>query len=620
MAVQRGRLRRVRGVGQEIGRGGKNWSRRSDSEASEGGPPPEGDRVLQPGRVLRIVLAGGIAAALLYYYRAPQRKAGDPGAGAASRGGQIVGSVRSQVRSFNRLKVRDQTSDTINMLLQGRLVRINRATFEVEPWLAERWESSTDGLTHTFHLRPNLTWSDGAPFSSADVVFSLEAALDPKVMSVMATNMMAGGQPIRARAPDANTVVFTFAGPVGPGIRLFDALPILPKHKLGPALAAGTLGDAWGPSTPPSELVGMGPFVLREHLPGQRLVFDRNPRYWRTAADGQKLPYLDRIVLEYVPEQNAELLRLTSGAIDLTHSELRSEDYVPVRRAEEEGKVKLVELGVGTDADAFWFCMKPEVKAKDPRFRFLQKREFRQALSHAVDREELARTVFLGEAVPIWGPITPGNKPWFSPNVPRYPHDAARARELLKSIGLEDRNKNGIVEDQAGTEARFTVLTQRGITNYERGTMVLHDYAKAVGIELDIVALEPAAVFQRLESCNYDAIYMRALMSDLDPALTLDFWLSSGDAHLWNMSQKTPATDWEKQIDQLMTEQARITDPARRKALFNDVQRIFAENVPVLYFAAPRLFYGHSTRLRGVVPSVMRPQILWNADMLSVSP
>ena len=83
--------------------------------------------------------------------------------------------------------------------------------------------------------------------------------------------------------------------------------------------------------------------------------------------------------------------------------------------------------------------------------------------------------MFLGEAVPVWGPVTPGNKPWFSPNVPRYPHSTAKARELLKSIGLEDRNNNGIVEDEKGTEARFTVLTQRGLTYYERGTTVLRD-------------------------------------------------------------------------------------------------------------------------------------------------
>jgi peptide/nickel transport system substrate-binding protein len=348
-------------------------------------------------------------------------------------------------------------------------------------------------------------------------------------------------------------------------------------------------------------------------------VFDRNPRYGRKDARGQQLPYLDRIVLEVVPAQTAALLRLQAGQTDLTHSELRVEDYVPIRKAEAEGKVRLVELGVGTDPDGFWFCMKPEVKAKDPRFRFVQKREFRQAISHAVDREEFAQTVFLGEAVPVWGPITTGNAPWFSPNVPRYPFDPARARDLLKSIGLEDRNNNGVVEDEKGTEARFTVLTQRGITYYESGAMVLRDYAKAVGIALDVVTLEAPALFQRLETCNYDAIYMRVLMSDLDPALGLDYWLSSGDAHVWNMASKAPATEWEKEIDRLMTEQARTIELARRKTIFNDVQRIFAENLPALYFAAPRLYYGHSVRLRGVAPSVMRPQVLWNADSLSVT-
>ena len=573
---------------------------------------------MRPTRLLRILAAAVAAAALLYYFRKPGDTA-TPQSSSVERGGQIVGSMRSEPRSFNRLLARDATTDMVSRLLQARLIRINRSTFEVEPWLAERWESTADGLRHTFHLRPKMVWSDGAPFTSADVVFSLEAALDPRVKSGVAAEMVVGGQPIGVAAPDANTVVFTFAGPAGPGVRILDALPILPKHKLAGALAAGTLGQMWGPATPPADLVGMGPFVLREYTPGQRMVLDRNPRYWRTGADGKPLPYLDRLVLEVVPEQNAELLRLTSGSTDLIHSELRPEDYVPVRRAEEQGKVKLLELGVASDADAFWFCLKPEVKARDPRFRFVQKREFRQALSHAVDREAFATTVFLGEAVPIWGPITPGNKPWFTPNVPRYPHDVARARELLKSIGLEDRNGNGIVEDAAGTEARFTVLTQRGITNFERGTTVLREHAKQAGIELDIVPLEVGALIERVESCNYDAVYMRALMSDLDPGLSLDFWLSSGGSHFWNTSQRTPATEWEKQIDQLMLQQASTVDVERRKALFNDVQRIFAENVPVLYFAAPRFFYGHSARLRGVVPSILRPQVLWNADMLSVS-
>ena len=535
------------------------------------------------------------------------------------RGGEVVASSRSEPRSFNRLVAGDQTSDTVSMLTQGPLVRINRSTFELEPWLAERWESSADGLTHTLHLRQGLTWSDGTPLTSADVLFSLRAVYDPTVKSILASNLTVGGQPIAATTPDDSTVVLTYAAPSGPGLRLLDMLPILPRHKLEGALSSGTFGQAWGTAINPGDIVGTGPFLLREYQPGQRMVFDRNPRYWRKAPDGGPLPYIDRLVIEMVPDQNAELLRLQSGATDLTHGELRSDDYIPLRRAEQDGKVTMIELGVGPDPDGFWFCLKPEKKARDPRFAFLSKREFRQAISHAVDRERFAQTVFLGEAVPVWGPITPGNRLWFSPNVPRYPHDQARARALLKSIGLEDRNGNGVVEDEKGTEARFTVITQQGIGYYERGSTVLREQAAMVGIALDVVPLEFSAMITRLLACDYDAIYYKPTTTDLDPASNLDYWLSSGAAHLWNMHQETPATEWEKQIDTLMHEQSTTIDSTRRQQIFAEVQKVLADNAPVLYFASPRMYYAHSRRMRGVVPSVVRPSVLWNADSLSVT-
>jgi len=541
------------------------------------------------------------------------------GGGPAARGGQIVASIRGEPRTFNRYVAQDQTSEALSLLLQARLVRINRATFELEPWLAEKWESSPDGRTHTIHLRPGLTWSDGTPLTSADVLFSLRAIYDPKVESVLADSLTAGGQPLRAAAPDAQTVVVTFAAPSGRGVRLLDGLPILPKHKLEAALTAGTFASAYNTTTPPADVVGAGPFVLREYQPGQRVVLDRNPRYWRKAPDGSPLPYLDRIVLQIVPEQNAELLRIQSGETDLTSTELRPEDYVPIRRAEEEGRLRLIELGVGPDADALWFCLKPEVKGKDPRFAFVQRPEFRRAISYAVDREAFAETVFLSAAVPVWGPITPGNPNWFWPDIPRYPHDDDRARMLLREIGLEDRNGNGVVEDAAGTEARFTVITQRGIGWYERGTAVVRDELAGIGIALEIAPLELGALIQRLQACDYDAMYYRPVFNDLDPAANLDFWLSSGSSHFWNMSQKTPATDWERRIDTLMLEQAAELNPDRRIMQFRLVQQIMAENLPVLHFAAPRMYYAHSARLQGVVPSVLRPPVLWNADGLSVS-
>jgi peptide/nickel transport system substrate-binding protein len=536
-----------------------------------------------------------------------------------TRPGEIIASIRAEPRTFNPFISRDPIVEALTALTQGRLVRINRATFELEPWLAEEWESSADGRTHTLHLRPGVTWSDGTPFTSADVLFSLRAVYDQKLDSVLVSRLTAGGQPLRATAPNPEDVVITFAVPSGPGLRLLDGLPILPQHKLEAALEAGTFADAWTISTPPADLAGTGPFVLREYQPGQRVVLDRNPRYWRTAEDGTTLPYLDRIVLKIVSEQDAELEGIESGDTDLTFSELRPEDYVPIRRAHEEGRLRLIELGVRPDADAFWFCLKPDATRSDPRAAFVRRREFRQAISHAVDREAFAETVFLGAAVPVWGPVTPGNTQWFWPDVPRYPHDDARARALLKSIGLEDRDGNGVVEDEGGTEARFTVVTERGVGWYERGTAVLREELGRVGIALDIAPLESGALTERLLACDYDAMYYRPVATDLDPAGNMDFWLSSGSAHFWNLAQRTAETEWEQRIDTLMLEQAATLDPDRRRQLFDLVQRIFAENLPALYFAAPRMYYAHGPRLLGVVPSVLQPPVLWNADRLSVT-
>jgi peptide/nickel transport system substrate-binding protein len=537
---------------------------------------------------------------------------------APQRGGQIIVSARSEPRSFNRLAARDQFSDLIALLTQGRLVRVNRATQEIEPWLAERWEISPDGRTYTMHLRPGVTWSDGEPMTSADVVFTLEAITDPKNQSPLATGLTVSDKPIHATAPDPQTVVITYPAPFGPGLRLLESLWIFPKHKLQPALGEGTLASTWTSSTPPSEMAGTGPFVITAYNPGQRVVLERNPRYWRKAPDGGALPYLDRVVIEIVPDQNAELLRLTSGNIDLTQTELRPEDYVVIKRAADQGRLTLLNLGVGTDADAFWFCLKPEVKKNDPRFAFVQKAEFRRAISHAVDRKQFADTVFFGAGVPIWGPITPGNKLWHWPDLPKYEHDTAKATELLKSIGLEDRNGNGVVEDAKGTEARFTIITQRGIASYERGATILRDDAAKIGVAFEVAPLEVGAVIERLQTSQYDALYFRFLMTDLDPALSKDLWLSYGSAHVWNVAQKTPATEWERQIDTLMAEQASTADPARRRELFNQVQRIVAEQAPILYFAAPTFYYAHSTRVRGVEAVVLRPPALWNADTISV--
>ena len=536
------------------------------------------------------------------------------------RGGTLVASLRSEPRSFNRLVSRDFATEVITLLTQARLVRVNRATQQVEPWLAEAWIASADGLTYTLTLRDALRWSDGTPFTSADVAFTFNAIFDPATKSVLASSLEVDGQPLTVMTPDARTVVVAFPRPFGPGIRLLDNLVILPRHRLEAAAASGALGKAWTPATPPAEVVGLGPFVLARYEPGQRLTFARNPHYWRRDDSGEALPYLDGVVLEIVPDQNAELLRLQSGQIDMTQQQLRAEEYASARDLERKGLLAMQELGVRLDPDVFFLNLRPAAWAADPRGRFMIADAFRQAISHAVDREAYANTVFLGAAVPVHGPVTPGNKEWFWPDIQRYRYDPARARELLGGLGLANRDDDPWLEDEAGADARFSVLTFKGNSSLERGAQVLKESLEAVGVAADIVPLETGALIERMLAGRFDAIFFNYVSTDTDPAMQRDFWLSSGSAHIWNISQPKPATSWEAEIDAVMTRQAATVDHAERVRLFREVQRIFSAHLPALYFAAPRLYLAVSTRVRNVTPAVNRPQLLWSADTLALAP
>ncbi|MBY0493612.1 MAG: ABC transporter substrate-binding protein [Cyanobacteria bacterium] len=536
----------------------------------------------------------------------------------STRGGSITVSLRSEPRSFNRLVDRSVPVDMFTFLTNSKLVRVNRATQELEPGIAEKWTVSPDNRTFTLTLRDGVTWSDGTPFTSADVVFTFQAIYDPRVESLLASSMMIGGKPVTVTAPDPKTVTLTMPAPFAPGLELLDNLHLVAKHKYEAALKAGKFAEAIGVATPPPDLATLGPFVLKSYVPGQRIVFDRNPRYWKTDTAGFQLPYLDQVILEIVPDQNAELVRLQSGQFDMLQQNIRPEDIATLRPLEQQGKVRLIDVGASLDPDAFFFNLRSPYWAKDPRRDWITRKEFRQAISHAIDREAFANTVFLGAGVPVWGPITSGNQKWFSPNIQRYGYSQARAKEILAGLGLINRDADAWLEDASGTEAHFTTIAYRGNSSIERGGAVLRDELKKIGIRMDVVPLEQGVVIQRMIKGDFESIMFLYTQSNLDPAINSDFWLSSGSAHIWNMNQPKPATDWEKQIDDLMVTVTSAGDQAERKRAFDGIQKIFAENLPVLYFVTPRLYMATSTRVGGLTPATLRPQLLWNAERMTV--
>jgi peptide/nickel transport system substrate-binding protein len=526
---------------------------------------------------------------------------------------KVVATVRSEPATFNRFASGTSTVDLVALLTQATLVRVNRPTGVLEPRLATSWTLDPDGRTYTFQLRPNVTFSDGMPFTAADVVFTFDALYDARVISPLTSGFQIDGKPLRVEAVNDRTVRLIFPTTYGPGITILDSLPILPKHKLAEALAAGTFIKAWGTSTPVGGVVGLGPFVLAEYAPGQRMRFTRNPKFWNAP-----LPRADEIEVQIVPEQNAEVLRLQSGQSDVMYDFARPEDLPMLRDAAKGGAIKLAEAGIEITPNALWFNLVPgAARAKDRPW--LQREELRKAVSAAVDRQALINTVYLGEAVPIFGPVTPGHGDWYVPDLPKIDYDPARAKTLLAAAGLTDRDGDGLLEDARGRAARFALMTVRGGTIRERSAAVLQEQLKRVGLQVDLVPVELNQMVAEWDKANYDAIYYSINTDSFDPARNSEFWSSTGYFHLWNKQQKKPATTWEATLDQLMHQQSATIDPAARRRIFREMQMTFAEHLPAIYLAAGKATSATSARLGGAAPSLLKPPILWNPEELSVT-
>jgi peptide/nickel transport system substrate-binding protein len=572
---------------------------------------------LRTSRLVLVAVVAFVLGGVAYLVWGNRKDSGQFSTDPAERGGTITATYRTEPASFNRHVGTTVAEDLVARLVHGTLVRLNRVTGELEPRVASAWTGSADHLTWTFTLRPDVVFSDGTPLTSADVVFSFQVLYDPAVRSSLATSLQIGGKPMVARAMDEHTVVVVFPSTFGPGIGILDALPILPAHKLRSALEAGTFRDTWGVTTPVRDIVGLGPFVIHEYVSGQRLVFARNERFWRRDDQGRPLPLLDRLELQFTPDQNAEVLRLQAGESDLMTDRVRVEDLTALRDLAARGQIALHDAGVSTAPDAFWFNLDPAADVARDR-PWLQNTEFRRAASRAVNRSTLVNQVFLGEAVEIGGPITPGHGPWFLPDLPRPAFDPAAAKTQLAALGLVDRTGDGLLDDEQGRTAAFSVLTQKGHTVRERSAAVIKEHLRQVGLQVDIVALEPRAMIDLWTARTYDAMFFAIEFDSLDPGRHLGFWLSSGPFHFWHAQQASPSTPWEARLDALMTQQSTTADPAERRRLFAEAQRLFAEHEPVLYFAAPKVTIATSARVDGVSASVLAPSVLWNAETLYV--
>ncbi len=541
-----------------------------------------------------------------------------------ARGGNLVVSISSDPATFNRMFTQLLANAMVAEQLSADLVHINRRTFEVEPSLAARWEVARDGRTYTLHLRRGLRFSDGSPCTADDVVFTLNALQDPRNPSIMANQVRIEGKFPAVAKIDANTIRLEWPRPVGTGLRALDSVPILPRNRLLKAYQDGALASAWSPTTPPQQIAGLGPFRLKEYQRGQRVVLERNPYYGKKDKNGAVLPYLDTLTFVVIPDPNVEVLRFQAGEIDLI-GRMSPESFVMLRRSDRAKEFTLQDLGPGLGMDFLWFNLNPGKSPAgapfvDPeKLALFARPEFRRAVSYALDREGMARSILLGLGTPQYGPISSGNKTWYDPALTKTPHDPAQARKLLAQIGLKDTNGDGILEfGGRGRALEIVLYTLQGGAAREKTAEIIRQDLTQVGIRLSVQALPPSELGRRLtETFDYESMLFGVMPSDVVPDLLTDVWHSSGGNHFWFPGQAKPATSWEAQIDALTSKSELSLDPAVRLKSFLQIQEIWAQQLPTISTMAPNILAGWRNTVGNTSPAVLPPFLLWNAEELT---
>lgn len=475
------------------------------------------------------------------------------------------------------------------------LIRVNRLTQELQAELAESWKVAPDNRSIVIHIRKGIRFSDGTPFTAQDVAATLQTATDPKLHSPAGESFTAKGSPAQGQVLAPDTVSITFAAPVASLERLFDQLPILSSK------------------SPLKEKAALGPFMVASYQPGVEIVLRRNPNYWKRDAANKPLPYLDSIRLFIQQNREIEFTRFTRGEIHLIN-QLEPELF---DRLQKSNPAAARDAGPSTDIDFLWFNQVARSPIPDYKKDWFRSRNFRNAISQAIDRDDLVRVVFHGHARPAVGPFSPANKFWFNTALKPQPVNVAAALKLLQQDGF---NKKGdTLFDKQGHAVEFSVITNSGNKIREGMAVLIQQDLRAVGIKLNLVTLDFPSLIERItRTFDYETCLLGLVNVGLDPNEMMNVWMSSSEDHAWNPSQKTPATPWEAEIDDAMRAQAAASDRAKRKIFFDRVQQILADQQPYVFLAHRNALSAVSPALRGVHPAALFPQTYWDIEHLSL--
>ena len=534
-------------------------------------------------------------------------------------------------------------SAVIGRILAG-LTTLDPYTGDVIPNLAKSWEISADNLQYTFHLRRGIHWSDGQPFTADDVLFtwscffakqldvdSGEPVLDENGrVKYRYSSRSTFGQLINGQEPvveklDDYTVRFTTPEVYAPFLLFGGSEEILPKHVLQVSFDDGTLMDQWSVDTAinePWKIVGLNMFVLESYRPGERIVFAKNPNYWKVNTKGQRLPYVARVITKIVQDQNSSNVAFAQGLTDF--ESIGPDNVAWVKRGEERFDYTVLDMGPSSQTNFIWFNLNPGKDADgvayvEPyKFEWFSDKRFRQAVSHGINREGIVRGVYFNRADILHGYVSPKRKLWYNDEIRKYSYSPATSQQLFAEMGFT--LEAGQLKDPLGNPIEFSLMTNSSNGLRVEMATVFKENMAALGIDVELQFLDFNSIINKTsDSFSYEACMLGLGGGAPDPYAGKDILMSGGRLHQWYPQQVEPATDWEARIDALMLEIGRHTDVEVRKKYFSEVQEILAEQQPLIFLVSPKDFFGYRNRWQNIDPTPLGG-VTWNKESLWAQP
>ncbi|MEA5601521.1 ABC transporter substrate-binding protein [Nostoc sp. UHCC 0252] len=548
---------------------------------------------------------------------------------------QLVSAILSDPKTFNYPL--SQESPNVFPLIYEGLTTENPISTKIEPSLAESWEVSDDKLRFVFTLRQGLKWSDGKPLTADDVIFTYNDIYLNEAIPADARDVLRIGESRalpKVRKIDARRIEFTTPEPFAPFLGTLG-LPILPAHALDKFVKTKDQDgkpiflSKWGVNTPPDQIIVNGPYKLERYNTSQRVVFRRNPYYWRKGPKGESQPYIERVIWQIVESTDTSLLQFRSGGLDTVGV---SPDYFSLLKVQEDqGNFQIFNGGPATGTTFILFNLNKGKRDGKPlvdpvKSRWFNTVEFRQAVAYAIDRQTMINNTFRGLGKPQNSPISV-QSPYYLPpeeGLKVYDYNIQKAKELLLKAGFK-YNNNQLIDAQ-GNRVRFSLLTNAGNKIREAiGSQIKQDLSK-IGIQVDFTPLAWNTYTDKLSNSLDWEVSMLGLTGGLEPNDGANVWSTVGGLHMFNQKpqagqkpiQGWEVAPWEAEIAKLYIQGARELDPAKRKEIYAKTQRITQENLPFIYLVNPLAMSAVRNRFEGIQYSALGGAF-WNIHEIKIT-